>query len=319
MKKLYAIRNKKTGELLDRWNSFENNAKIAKAGLADSGSYEIVTLRIEPTEPCERCEFYDHLPLCPWCGRSFRGGEMKELTEQDLLPCKTRKRIYLVGPTPLDRTKDRFLLASASYCIASQTHMIPVHTGWIQPGLNHLAYQELVTDLLSLCDLICVLPGWENAESTKFALKVAKDAGIPAIDLDHVRLVCERQRMSGRKENRKKILDQVSPLAQALDLALLDALYVHENGRNILRLIIDKRGGVGFEDCERLSQVADPLISEEMGLDDFDVFEVSSPGFDRPLTSLEDCLRHEGKWARISLYRADFGAHFCPNCGRSLK
>ncbi len=72
MKKLYAIRNKKTGELLDRWNSFENNAKIAKAGLADSGSYEIVTLRIEPTEPCERCEFYDHLPLCPWCGRSFK-------------------------------------------------------------------------------------------------------------------------------------------------------------------------------------------------------------------------------------------------------
>lgn len=48
MKKLYAIRNKKTGELLDRWNSFENNAKIAKAGLADSGSYETVTLRIEP-------------------------------------------------------------------------------------------------------------------------------------------------------------------------------------------------------------------------------------------------------------------------------
>lgn len=110
--------------------------------------------------------------------------------------------------------------------------------------------------------------------------------------------------MSGRKENRKKILDQVSPLAQSLDLALLDALYVHENGRNILRLIIDKRGGVGIEDCERLSEVADPMISDQLGLDDFDVFEVSSPGFDRPLTSLEDCLRHEGEWARISLYRA---------------
>ena len=96
MKKLYAIRNKKTGELLDRWNSFENNAKIAKAGLADSGSYEIVTLRIEPTEPCEFCRDPDDLivarykprkpgdpdpmmvavealdpELCPMCGRKI--------------------------------------------------------------------------------------------------------------------------------------------------------------------------------------------------------------------------------------------------------
>ena len=110
--------------------------------------------------------------------------------------------------------------------------------------------------------------------------------------------------MSGRKEKRKRIMDQVTPLAESLDLALLDALYVQEMGRMVLRLVIDKRGGVGLEDCERLSQLADPLISEQMGLDDFDVFEVSSPGLDRPLTSLEDCLRHEGEWARISLYKA---------------
>lgn len=110
--------------------------------------------------------------------------------------------------------------------------------------------------------------------------------------------------MSGRKNQRKEILDQVTPLAESLDLALLDALYVHEGGRTILRLIIDKRGGVGIEDCERLSELADPLISDQMGLDDFDVFEVSSPGFDRPLNSLEDCLRHEGEWARVSLYQA---------------
>lgn len=110
--------------------------------------------------------------------------------------------------------------------------------------------------------------------------------------------------MSGRKEKRKRIMDQVTPLAESLDLALLDALYVQEMGRMVLRLVIDKRGGVGLEDCERLSQLADPLISEQMGLDDFDVFEVSSPGLDRPLTCLEDCLRHEGEWARISLYKA---------------
>jgi ribosome maturation factor RimP len=110
--------------------------------------------------------------------------------------------------------------------------------------------------------------------------------------------------MSGQKTNKKMILDQVGPLAEGMGLALLDALYVHEGGRTILRLIIDKRGGVGIEDCERLSGIADALISEEMGLDDFDVFEVSSPGLDRPLNTLEDCRRHEGEWVRISLYQA---------------
>lgn len=109
--------------------------------------------------------------------------------------------------------------------------------------------------------------------------------------------------MSELKGNRKTIMERVAPLAEAMDLALLDVLYVREEGRMVLRLIIDKRGGVGLEDCERLSQVADPLISDEMGLDDFDVFDVSSPGLDRPLNTLEDCVRHEGEWVRISLYK----------------
>ncbi len=100
------------------------------------------------------------------------------------------------------------------------------------------------------------------------------------------------------------IFENLAPVAQGMDLALLDVLYVHEGGRTVLRLIIDKKGGVGIEDCERLSTVADSLISDQMGLDDFDVFEVSSPGMDRPLNTLEDCLRHEGEWVRMSLYRA---------------
>ena len=110
--------------------------------------------------------------------------------------------------------------------------------------------------------------------------------------------------MSSQKENKKIIYDKLAPLAAGMDLALLDVLYVHEGGRTVLRLIIDINGGAGIEDCERLSGMADPLISEELGRDDFDVFEVSSPGLDRPLNNLEDCLRREGEWVRISLYQA---------------
>lgn len=84
MKKLYAIRNKKTGEyymepdriIPDKDEVFAATTKewaVFIRRLEDmKDTHEIVTLRIEPTEPCERCEFYDHLPLCPWCGRSFK-------------------------------------------------------------------------------------------------------------------------------------------------------------------------------------------------------------------------------------------------------
>ena len=107
-----------------------------------------------------------------------------------------------------------------------------------------------------------------------------------------------------RKANIRRIIEAITPEAEALDLDLLEAIYVHENGRNILRLIIDKRGGVGIEDCESLSEIADPLISDKLGLDDFDVFEVSSPGIDRPLKTMSDFIRHEGAYVKLSLYRA---------------
>ncbi len=92
-------------------------------------------------------------------------------------------------------------------------------------------------------------------------------------------------------------------MAESLELALLEARYVHESGRTVLRLIIDKKGGVGIDDCERLSEIADPLISDELGLDDSDVFEVSSPGLDRPLSTLEDACAMKAR-ARVSLYKA---------------
>lgn len=110
--------------------------------------------------------------------------------------------------------------------------------------------------------------------------------------------------MRSRKENIRRIVEAISPEAEALNLDLLEAVYVHENGRDILRLIIDKRGGVGIEDCESLSEIADPLIADELGLDDFDVFEVSSPGIDRPLKTMSDFMRHAGSYVRLSLYQA---------------
>jgi ribosome maturation factor RimP len=107
-----------------------------------------------------------------------------------------------------------------------------------------------------------------------------------------------------RKMNRDRIKERLAPIAESMGVVLLDALYTNERGRSILRLVIDKKGGITTDDCEKISEVADPLISDTLGIIDFDVFEVSSPGLDWPLKTMADCLRHEGEYAHVRLYQA---------------
>ena len=67
MKKLYAIRNKETGEIYRHTfvpiHATREGAEIDIREELNSEKYEPVTLRIEPTEPCEWCGVNDGA----WC------------------------------------------------------------------------------------------------------------------------------------------------------------------------------------------------------------------------------------------------------------
>lgn|SRR5690606_18435017 len=73
----------------------------------------------------------------------------------------------------------------------------------------------------------------------------------------------------------------------------------------IVRVFADKEGGITIDDCSNVSR----SIEEVMDADDFMpgsyVLEVSSPGLDRELYSLEDFVKFSGKLAKIKL-KADF-------------
>lgn len=62
-------------------------------------------------------------------------------------------------------------------------------------------------------------------------------------------------------------------------------------------------GLMGIENCEALSRELSSTLEVEDPLDDAYVLEVSSPGMDRPLTSLEDFDLYEGYLARLELDR----------------
>ena len=77
-----------------------------------------------------------------------------------------------------------------------------------------------------------------------------------------------------------------------------------EDGRPVLRVMIDSIGGINVRDCETVSKeinrCLDALDSAEGSeLGDRYYLEVSSPGLERPLFTPADYVRFKGKEARI--------------------
>jgi ribosome maturation factor RimP len=57
--------------------------------------------------------------------------------------------------------------------------------------------------------------------------------------------------------------------------------YVMEHGHHILRVIIDKPGGVGTKDCEEMSRALSKKLDEIDVIKEHYYLEVSSPGIDK--------------------------------------
>lgn len=76
-------------------------------------------------------------------------------------------------------------------------------------------------------------------------------------------------------------------------------------GGRLLRLFIDKPGGVGVEDCAAVSRQLTRVLEVE-GVD-YERLEVSSPGLDRPLRKPADFARFAGQKAEVRMRTADAG------------
>lgn len=71
-----------------------------------------------------------------------------------------------------------------------------------------------------------------------------------------------------------------------------------------LRLFADIESGMTVDECERLTHMVDPFLEEALEDSARYYLEVSSPGLERPLFTLEDYRRFTGKRARIKLHEA---------------
>lgn len=113
-----------------------------------------------------------------------------------------------------------------------------------------------------------------------------------------------------------KITEQVTafakPIVEAEGCSLWDVEYVREGSERFLRVYIDKEGGVGIDDCERIARAMDPILDEKDLIPEHYHFEVSSAGLERPLKRPEDFSRFLGSPVLVKLYRPRNGAKELP-------
>ena len=93
----------------------------------------------------------------------------------------------------------------------------------------------------------------------------------------------------------------VEPVVTGMGYELVDT-QVSGSGR-LLRLFIDKPGGVTLDDCGAVSRQLTRVLAVE-GID-YDRLEVSSPGLDRPLRKASDFARFAGQKADLRMRVAD--------------
>ncbi len=106
----------------------------------------------------------------------------------------------------------------------------------------------------------------------------------------------------GRLERIEAVL---SPVVQAHGLSLVDADWRREGRRWVLRLFVDKPGGVTIADCQRLSHEAGDVLDVSGLVQEAYDLEVSSPGLDRELRKEREFAWAVGKdvrcWVREPL------------------
>ncbi len=102
---------------------------------------------------------------------------------------------------------------------------------------------------------------------------------------------------------REKIIALVEPVveSQQVGMELVDVECLKGQSSWMVRIYIDKEGGVTLDDCAMISaETGDLLDINEIPPGPYNL-EVSSPGLDRPIALDRDFIRYTGQQVRISV------------------
>ncbi len=107
----------------------------------------------------------------------------------------------------------------------------------------------------------------------------------------------------------------VEPVLEADGYELVEVEWQREGGSWVLRLYVDKPGGVTIDDCQAASRTVEPILDVEEVIEPSYALEVSSPGVNRPLRKSADFERFAGQKVHVKTYGPVETAPAAPGAG----
>jgi len=98
---------------------------------------------------------------------------------------------------------------------------------------------------------------------------------------------------------KSKIAELAESAAVQYAVEIIDIEMTGGSRKPLIRIFIDKEGGVTLEDCSKFSRALSALFDVEDPIRTAYILEVSSPGLDRPLRTVKDFERSMGKLAKV--------------------
>ncbi len=109
--------------------------------------------------------------------------------------------------------------------------------------------------------------------------------------------------MATQKEDTCTVVSGIAqPILDSLGLELVDIEFGRVGPDAVLRLFIDKVGGVMLDDCAEFSRELSMVLDVEDVIACNYALEVSSPGLDRPLKKQADYDRFVGRLIKVRTY-----------------
>lgn len=97
----------------------------------------------------------------------------------------------------------------------------------------------------------------------------------------------------------RNVLSLACPIVDEAGFEIVDMELAGRPGSYVLRLLIDKPGGVTINDCVEINRELSGLLDLEDPIPSRYTLEVSSPGLDRPFKTERDYLRALGTRVRV--------------------
>ncbi|TFB23175.1 ribosome maturation factor RimP [Filobacillus milosensis] len=94
----------------------------------------------------------------------------------------------------------------------------------------------------------------------------------------------------------------VQPIADEMNLELVEVEFVKEGNNHFLRVYVDKEGGIDIEECGKVSERLSEKLDEIDPIEQAYFLEVSSPGVERRLKKRSDFERFIGSHIYVKTY-----------------